>query len=101
LYVHHWGYPSRDIEREIAARRRAHLVSVRARLRLQQRVERLEDDLARLGLVAMALAKLCLDKGVVSPEELQAQMKEIDLADGVEDGKPAPGATEPDGGDQP
>jgi hypothetical protein len=90
-----------QIEDRDRIRRRAHLASVRARLRLQQRVEQLEDDLARVGLVTLALAKLCVEKGVLSPDELNAKMSEVDLADGVEDGRASPDATEPGGGAAP
>jgi hypothetical protein len=83
----------RAVDESAKQRRRAHLTSVRARLKLQQRVEQLEEDLARMGLVSFALAKLCVDKGVVTREELEARMLEIDLSDGVEDGKAAPEAT--------
>lgn len=81
--------------------RRAHLASVRARLKLQQRVERLEDDLARMGLLTLALAKLCVDKGVVTSDELKAQMSAIDLADGVEDGRAHEDEAGPGGSDGP
>lgn len=81
-----------QIDKEAAQRRKAHLTSVRARLQLQQRVERLEDDLARMGLLTLALANLCVDKGVLTADEVKARMAEIDLADGVEDGKAGPDA---------
>jgi hypothetical protein len=90
----------RQLDQAEVARRRAQLATVRARLRMQKRVAQLEDDLARMGLLTMALAHICVDKGVVTTEELKERMREIDLADGVEDGKPAPGATEPGGGAQ-
>ena len=77
-----------------ARQRRAHYASIRGRLRLQQRVEELEDDLARVALLTMALAKLCVDKGVLTADELNARMSEIDLADGTEDGKAPPEAFE-------
>jgi hypothetical protein len=90
-----------EMEEADRRRRRAHLTAVRARLRLQQRVEQLEDDLARVGLVTMALAKLCVDKGVLTLDELNAQMSEIDLADGVEDGRAPPDAMPSGGGASP
>ncbi len=80
-------WTSRYADQLDARRRKAHLASVRGRLRLQQRVEELEEDLARMGLLTLALARLCVDKGVVTSDELKARMREIDLADGVEDGK--------------
>jgi hypothetical protein len=87
-----------EMEEADRRRRRAHLTAVRARLRLQERVEQLEDDLARVGLVTMALAKLCIDKGVLTLDELNVRMSEVDIADGVEDGKATSDAMEPGGG---
>lgn len=100
MFRNHWSYVG-YVDEVAAAQRRAHLASVRARLRLQQRVEELEDDLARVGLLTMALAKLCVEKGVLTADELNARMSEIDLADGVEDGKAPPDALEPGGGTSP
>ncbi len=69
--------------------RKAHLTSIRARLKLQERVVRLEDELEWTGLVASTLIGICVEKGLVTSEELEARMKALDLSDGVEDGKAA------------
>jgi hypothetical protein len=51
------------------------------------RVEELELDLARVALLARALADLCIAKGVLTQEELVRQLNEADLADGKQDQK--------------
>ena len=52
----------------------------------EQRVEALEEALARVTMLARALAELCLAKGLVTRAELERALAEADLADGAEDG---------------
>ncbi len=72
------------MEDQLKARRK---VSTRQRLRVSEKVEELEDELDRLALFSRSLAEACIRKGVVSRSDLAAVMKEIDVADGGEDGK--------------
>jgi len=51
------------------------------------RDEDLADDLARLALVAEAMWALLRERLGVTDDDLRAKLREIDLADGVADGK--------------
>ena len=51
-----------------------------------QRIQVLEDQLARVAMLARGLADACLAKGVLTKQELAHFLLEADLADGVEDG---------------
>ena len=50
----------------------------------------LRADLERLALLTHSLAHLCLEKGVLTRDELRARMFELDLADGTQDGRMKP-----------
>ncbi|MHC5035686.1 MAG: hypothetical protein ACYTHM_00085 [Planctomycetota bacterium] len=54
---------------------------------LKSRVENLEDRLGELTLLNHTMVRLLLQKKVFSWAELLAVIKEVDLLDGVEDGK--------------
>jgi len=54
--------------------------------RAEQRVELLEEALARVAMLARALAETCLAKGVLTREELEQALLEADLSDGEQDG---------------
>ena len=53
----------------------------------QERVRMLEDSVARLALINAALWSLLKDRTGLSDAALQNRVREIDLRDGVEDGK--------------
>jgi hypothetical protein len=53
----------------------------------QERVRQLEDSVARLELVNAALWSLLKDKTGLTDAALTARVRDIDLRDGVEDGK--------------
>lgn len=55
--------------------------------RINAGVDRLKDDLGRAYLMISALTELCLRKGVISEEELNQVLHEVDVSDGVEDGQ--------------
>lgn len=55
--------------------------------RLIAEVDRLKEDLGRAYLMISALTELSLRKGLISDDELSQVMRDIDLSDGVEDGK--------------
>jgi len=64
------------------------------------RIAALENDLARVALLARALADVCIAKGVLTKEELMRQLLEADAADGKRDEKLAakvvmPGESKP------
>ncbi len=66
------------------------------RIQLVDRVSQLEDDLGRALLLIQALAETCIEKGVLSREEIAEMAKKVDLADGVADGKLDPQTVRPD-----
>lgn len=47
----------------------------------------LRADFERLALLTRSLAELCLEKGVLSKDELKTRMFELDLADDKQDGR--------------
>ena len=51
-----------------------------------ERIQELEDQLARVAMLARGLADACLAKGVLTREELAHFLLEADLADGAQDG---------------
>lgn len=59
------------------------------------RITQLEDDLARAMLLIHSLTEACLTKGVFSREELAAAIRDIDMFDGVADGKLDPAVVRP------
>lgn len=61
----------------------------------RERIAELEGDIARVALLARALAELCLRKGVLTHEELVKQLAETDFADGVFDAALDPQLVEP------
>ena len=81
--------------RDLRRRNDALLATSRARRRANatqtQRLREMEAELGRVSLLAFALAELCLDKGVVSIEELDSRLKDLDATDGNADGRLAPG----------
>ena len=56
----------------------------------QERVRQLEDSVARLALVNAALWSLLKDKTGLTDAALVARVRDIDLRDGVEDGRITP-----------
>lgn len=89
-----WNF-RRAIEDEAKARRRASIIAVRNRVKLAQRVRELEDELARVRLLAFALADVCLTTGLVTEEELKKRLETLDVSDGTKDGKLARGGRLP------
>lgn len=61
-----------------------------------ERVEALEEELARAVLVIHTLLEVCTRKGVFSKEEFQQVVDEMDFLDGVMDGKLDPKALRED-----
>ena len=48
---------------------------------------RLERALGELALAVKTIQRLAVEKGLCTPDELQRKMREIDRADGIEDGR--------------
>jgi len=48
---------------------------------------RLETSLGELALAVKTVQRVMIDKGVCSPDELQAKLKQVDLEDGRADGR--------------
>ena len=53
----------------------------------KQRVSELEQGIGRVALLARSLAELCLEKGLITKEELRVRLLADDMADGAGDGK--------------
>jgi len=69
-----------------------HAGSAHLRVAQKRRIEELRVELERVTLLARALAELCLEKGVLTREELQAKLSA--LAAAAETAPPAPGRTQ-------
>jgi hypothetical protein len=54
---------------------------------LRQRLRSLEERTERLALAAMAMAEILRDRDLLSEEEVEAKIREIDLRDGELDGR--------------
>lgn len=61
----------------------------------KDRVQELEDDLARATLLIYVLCEACIQKGVMTREEFETAAAEIDLFDGVADGRLDPAVVRP------
>jgi hypothetical protein len=59
----------------------------RERQELDLEVASLRADVGKLALLTKSLATLCVDKGVLSRDDLRRRLLEIDLSDGVQDGQ--------------
>jgi hypothetical protein len=78
--------------------RRLNLALRRQRIRsrsLEERVQTLELDLARVTMLARAVAELGLAKGAFTVEEFEKALIEADLADGEQSGGLDPGVALP------
>lgn len=66
---------------------RAEAAASRAATDATRRVEELEDRIERMALVNTALFEIMCAKLGVTSEEIRAKVQEVDLRDGVADGK--------------
>jgi len=69
------------LEAEARRRRQAQLTATRARLALQQRVVQLEEDLAWTRLVASTLMSVCVEKGLLTEDELRTRLRAVETAE--------------------
>ncbi|MCY3003847.1 MAG: hypothetical protein NTV21_18790 [Planctomycetota bacterium] len=58
-----------------------------------EEIAELRADFERLALLTRSLAELCLEKGVLTKDELKTRMFELDLADDNQDGRLDPRKT--------
>ena len=54
---------------------------------LTSRIDELEQDLGEAALLLRTLTDLCIEKGVISAEEMMAKAEQLDALDGVIDGR--------------
>ena len=78
------GY--QDQMRAVEDLRRAARTATRRGSAAERRVEELEQSLGRVALLARTLAELCLEKGLITSDELDAKLAEVDFADGAQIG---------------
>lgn len=64
-----------------------------------ERIADLEQELGETALLLRALTELCLARGVLTAEELSARAEELDLLDGVADGRIGEQPFDPGSGD--
>lgn len=70
-----------DQSRQVARRLR------RENAALEAKVEDLEEELAGMTLFVRSLLGALIETGVLTPDEFGAKLRELDLEDGVEDGR--------------
>lgn len=89
-----------ELDAERAQRRRSERRRRRERgaerAAIEQRLEELERSLEESALLLRSLADLCLEKGVLSPDDLAARAHELDGLDGRIDGRMGLPVLEPD-----
>jgi hypothetical protein len=89
----YWARRDRDhLERVIGLRARA---DRRTRIGMRDEIRELREDLARVALLARALADACVKGGVLTHNQIAEMMTAADLADGVADGKLDPRTLRP------
>jgi hypothetical protein len=64
--------------------------------RLEDEIEQLSNDLGRALLLLHSLVETCVRKEVLTRDEIREAAREIDLADGVLDGKVDPSTLRPE-----
>lgn len=93
-YLIHDFWTAREFNRRDEERRRTNRASrMRARARTRDiddnraRIGELEQDLAEATLLLRTLADLCVQKGVLTADEVAAKAEELDALDGTIDGR--------------
>ena len=72
--------------------RRAEVIGSRLKAGKKQ-LEGLDEEVAEVTIFQQAIMRLLIEKGILTPQEIADKVREIDLEDGVEDGritKPGP-----------
>jgi hypothetical protein len=91
-YFLHDYFTAKELDRIDHNLRRLRSSRARSDSELRDRIDELEDDLARLTLLVHAMAETCVRKGLLSRKEISRMADELDLLDGCADGKLDPGA---------
>lgn len=85
---------ARALDQSIKARRAAERAATASRnqpltqnAQLQAKIDDLEDKLLALGLYTRTVLQLLVDQGVVTNEQFQDKLRELDLLDGKLDGR--------------
>lgn len=75
----------RRVRRRSRRKRTRRLANERAKL--EGRIEELEQDLGEAVLLLRTMSDLCVQKGVLTADEMMARAEELDALDGVLDGR--------------
>ena len=67
--------------------RRLRQTHIAQKQELSNRIDELEQDLGEAVLLLRTMSELCVQKGIVSAEEMMAKAEELDALDGVIDGR--------------
>ena len=86
IFDSEWSQRS-DIEKLKVQAARSSKHAEFAKATQKARIAELERDVGELALLSKALMQIILERQLCTGEELEALMREIDLADGVEDGR--------------
>ena len=76
-----------EVDRRLELHRKRQTETRRNISAQETRIAELERNLGRVALLSRALAEACLQAGVLNLDALKAKIVEVDLADGVEDGR--------------
>ena len=86
-YLLHDFFTASELNRIDASMRKQRMSESRVRAGQNDRLEELEDELARMALLTRALSEACLAAGVFTREQLGEILHRIDAEDGVVDGR--------------
>lgn len=86
-FFFHDFWTAREFDRVDRQLRMQSAADRRTRGELRERVKELEDDLGRMALLTRAMLDACLQKGVLTRDEITGMMMKADLADGKTDGR--------------
>jgi hypothetical protein len=94
-YLNNDWWQTEQIESVNRKLRQAQNTRVAADARLGDDLEQLSNDLGRALLLLHSLVETCVRKGVLSRDEIREVARELDLSDGVADGKVDPATLRP------
>jgi hypothetical protein len=94
-YLNHNWWQTEQIDTLNRRMRHAQNSQTSADARLREEIDLLSNDLGRALLLLHSLVETCVRKGVLTREEIREAARELDLADGVADGKVDPATLRP------
>jgi hypothetical protein len=94
-YLNHDWWQTEQIDRLNRQIRRAERSQSSVEAHLADELDQLSNDLGRALLLLHSLVETCVRKGVLTRDEIREVAREIDLADGVADGKVDPARLRP------